>query len=84
MSDDVEVDGKTERRFVTLTDILAPKTPSVTWTSRSPEPRTSSLHCSWNQARWIPSQVLAGALAQAKDARRPPRGHGEAIDTPTR
>lgn len=47
VSDDVEVDGKTERRFVTLTDILGAKTPSVTWTSRSPEPRTSSLHCSW-------------------------------------
>jgi polyribonucleotide nucleotidyltransferase len=62
----------------------APRTRSVTWTSRSPAPRSSSPRCSWTPSStasrprcWPP------ALSQAKDARLTIlEVIGEAIDRP--
>jgi polyribonucleotide nucleotidyltransferase len=70
VSDDIEVDGKTERRFVTLTDILGAEDAfgDMDFKCAGTKEFVTALQLD-TKLDGIPSQVLAGALAQAKDAR---------------
>src|SRR6185437_6213927 len=70
VSDDVEVDGKTERRFVTLTDILGAEDAfgDLDFKCAGTKDFVTALQLD-TKLDGIPSQVLAGALSQAKDAR---------------
>ncbi|OBG33405.1 polyribonucleotide nucleotidyltransferase [Mycobacterium sp. E3198] len=70
VSDDVEVEGKTERRFVTLTDILGAEDAfgDMDFKCAGTKDFVTALQLD-TKLDGIPSQVLAGALAQAKDAR---------------
>ena len=70
VSDDVEVDGKTERRFVTLTDILGAEDAfgDMDFKCAGTKDFVTALQLD-TKLDGIPSMVLAGALAQAKDAR---------------
>ena len=71
VSDDVEVDGDgSERRFVTLTDILGAEDAfgDMDFKCAGTKDFVTALQLD-TKLDGIPSQVLAGALAQAKDAR---------------
>ncbi|BBY32181.1 polyribonucleotide nucleotidyltransferase [Mycolicibacter minnesotensis] len=70
VSDDVEVDGKTERRFVALTDILGAEDAfgDMDFKVAGTKDFVTALQLD-TKLDGIPSSVLAGALAQAKDAR---------------
>jgi polyribonucleotide nucleotidyltransferase len=70
VSDDVEVDGATERRFVTLTDILGAEDAfgDMDFKCAGTKDFVTALQLD-TKLDGIPSPVLAGALAQAKDAR---------------
>ncbi|MCK0177323.1 polyribonucleotide nucleotidyltransferase [Mycolicibacterium sp. F2034L] len=70
VSDDVEVDGKTERRFVTLTDILGAEDAfgDMDFKCAGTKDFVTALQLD-TKLDGIPSHILAGALAQAKDAR---------------
>ena len=70
VSDDVEIDGNTERRFVTLTDILGAEDAfgDMDFKCAGTKDFVTALQLD-TKLDGIPSQVLAGALAQAKDAR---------------
>ncbi|WP_197502222.1 polyribonucleotide nucleotidyltransferase [Mycobacterium sp. E2733] len=70
VSDDVEIDGKTERRFVTLTDILGAEDAfgDMDFKCAGTKDYVTALQLD-TKLDGIPSQVLAGALSQAKDAR---------------
>ncbi len=70
VSDDVEVDGAVERRFVTLTDILGAEDAfgDMDFKCAGTKEFVTALQLD-TKLDGIPSQVLAGALAQAKDAR---------------
>ena len=70
VSDDIEVDGKTERRFVALTDILGAEDAfgDMDFKVAGTKDFVTALQLD-TKLDGIPSQVLAGALAQAKDAR---------------
>src|SRR6516165_5078852 len=70
VSDDVEVDGTTERRFVTLTDILGAEDAfgDMDFKCAGTKDFVTALQLD-TKLDGIPSQVLAGALEQAKDAR---------------
>ncbi|WP_370333121.1 polyribonucleotide nucleotidyltransferase [Mycolicibacterium hippocampi] len=70
VSDDVEVDGKTERRFVTLTDILGAEDAfgDMDFKCAGTKEFVTALQLD-TKLDGIPSQVLTGALAPAKDAR---------------
>src|ERR1700754_2521703 len=70
VSDDIEVDGKTERRFVTLTDILGAEDAfgDMDFKCAGTKDFVTALQLD-TKLDGIPSQVLGGALAQAKDAR---------------
>ena len=71
VSDDVEVDGGgTERRFVTLTDILGAEDAfgDMDFKCAGTKDFVTALQLD-TKLDGIPSQVLAGALEQAKDAR---------------
>ncbi|MFI5507089.1 polyribonucleotide nucleotidyltransferase [Mycobacterium sp. NPDC051804] len=85
VSDDVEVDGGgTERRFVTLTDILGAEDAfgDMDFKCAGTKDFVTALQLD-TKLDGIPSQVLAGALAQAKDARLTIlEVMAEAIDTP--
>jgi len=84
VSDDVEVDGKSERRFVTLTDILGAEDAfgDMDFKCAGTKDFVTALQLD-TKLDGIPSQVLAGALSQAKDARLTIlEVMAEAIDTP--
>jgi len=84
VSDDVEVDGKTERRFVTLTDILGAEDAfgDMDFKCAGTKDFVTALQLD-TKLDGIASQVLAGALAQAKDARLTIlEVMAEAIDSP--
>jgi polyribonucleotide nucleotidyltransferase len=84
VSDDVEVDGATERRFVTLTDILGAEDAfgDMDFKCAGTKEFVTALQLD-TKLDGIPSHVLAGALAQAKDARITIlEVMAEAIDTP--
>ncbi|OBH18708.1 polyribonucleotide nucleotidyltransferase [Mycolicibacter terrae] len=70
VSDDVEVDGKTERRFVALTDILGAEDAfgDMDFKVAGTKDFVTALQLD-TKLDGIPSKVLAGALSQAKDAR---------------
>src|ERR1700742_3456711 len=70
VSGEVEVDGHTERRFVTLTDILGAEDAfgDMDFKCAGTKDFVTALQLD-TKLDGIPSQVLAGALAQAKDAR---------------
>ncbi|MGO9152656.1 polyribonucleotide nucleotidyltransferase [Mycobacterium sp.] len=70
VSDDVETGGGTERRFVTLTDILGAEDAfgDMDFKCAGTKDFVTALQLDTKLAG-IPSKVLAGALAQAKDAR---------------
>jgi len=71
VSDDVELpDGSTERRFVTLTDILGAEDAfgDMDFKVAGTKDFVTALQLD-TKLNGIPSQVLAGALAQARDAR---------------
>ncbi|MGV0494865.1 polyribonucleotide nucleotidyltransferase [Mycobacterium kansasii] len=71
VSDDVEVDGgETERRFVTLTDILGAEDAfgDMDFKVAGTKDFVTALQLD-TKLDGIPSQVLAGALEQARDAR---------------
>ncbi|BBZ74490.1 polyribonucleotide nucleotidyltransferase [Mycobacterium paraseoulense] len=70
VSDDVDVDGKSERRFVTLTDILGAEDAfgDMDFKCAGTKEFVTALQLD-TKLDGIPSHVLAGALAQAKDAR---------------
>ena len=73
VSDDVEIEGsegKTERRFVALTDILGAEDAfgDMDFKVAGTKDFVTALQLD-TKLDGIPSQVLAGALAQAKDAR---------------
>src|SRR6478735_3427609 len=71
VSDDVELDdGSTERRFVTLTDILGAEDAfgDMDFKCAGTKDFVTALQLD-TKLDGIPSKVLAGALAQAKDAR---------------
>lgn len=85
VSDDIEIDGGgTERRFVTLTDILGAEDAfgDMDFKCAGTKDFVTALQLD-TKLDGIPSQVLAGALAQAKDARLTIlEVMAEAIDTP--
>ena len=84
VSDDVETDGKTERRFVALTDILGAEDAfgDMDFKVAGTKDFVTALQLD-TKLDGIPSQVLAGALAQAKDARLTILDvMAEAIDSP--
>jgi polyribonucleotide nucleotidyltransferase len=87
VSDDVEVpggDGKVERRFVTLTDILGAEDAfgDMDFKCAGTKDFVTALQLD-TKLDGIPSQVLAGALSQAKDARLTIlEVMAEAIDSP--
>src|SRR5271166_2283861 len=70
VSDDVEVAGSAERRFVTLTDILGAEDAfgDMDFKVAGTKDFVTALQLD-TKLDGIPSQVLAGALEQAKDAR---------------
>jgi polyribonucleotide nucleotidyltransferase len=70
VSDDIEIDGKAERRFVALTDILGTEDAfgDMDFKVAGTKDFVTALQLD-TKLDGIPSQVLAGALAQAKDAR---------------
>jgi polyribonucleotide nucleotidyltransferase len=71
VSDDVELpDGRTERRFVTLTDILGAEDAfgDMDFKVAGTRDFVTALQLD-TKLDGIPSEVLAGALAQARDAR---------------
>lgn len=70
VSDDVETDGKTERRFVALTDILGAEDAfgDMDFKVAGTKDFVTALQLD-TKLDGIPSKVLAGALSQAKDAR---------------
>lgn len=70
VSDDIEVDGKVERRFVALTDILGAEDAfgDMDFKVAGTKEFVTALQLD-TKLDGIPSQVLASALAQAKDAR---------------
>jgi polyribonucleotide nucleotidyltransferase len=70
VSDDVEVDGKTERRFVTLTDILGAEDAfgDMDFKCAGTKEFVTALQLD-TKLDGIPSHVLGDALAQAKAAR---------------
>ncbi|PIB78892.1 polyribonucleotide nucleotidyltransferase [Mycobacterium celatum] len=71
VSDDVEIDGGgTERRFVTLTDILGAEDAfgDMDFKVAGTKDFVTALQLD-TKLDGIPSQVLAGALSQARDAR---------------
>ncbi|MCI4676337.1 polyribonucleotide nucleotidyltransferase [Candidatus Mycolicibacterium alkanivorans] len=70
VSDEVEVDGATERRFVALTDILGAEDAfgDMDFKVAGTKEFVTALQLD-TKLDGIPSQVLAGALSQAKDAR---------------
>jgi polyribonucleotide nucleotidyltransferase len=71
VSDDIEVDGAgTERRFVTLTDILGAEDAfgDMDFKCAGTKDFVTALQLD-TKLDGIPSQVLAGALEQARDAR---------------
>jgi polyribonucleotide nucleotidyltransferase len=85
VSDDVEVDGGgTERRFVTLTDILGAEDAfgDMDFKCAGTKDFVTALQLD-TKLDGIPSQVLAAALSQAKDARMTIlEVMAEAIDAP--
>lgn len=85
VSDDVEIDGGgTERRFVTLTDILGAEDAfgDMDFKCAGTKDFVTALQLD-TKLDGIPSQVLAGALSQAKDARLTIlEVMAEAIDSP--
>lgn len=85
VSDDVEIEGGgTERRFVTLTDILGAEDAfgDMDFKCAGTKDFVTALQLD-TKLDGIPSQVLAGALAQAKDARLTIlEVMAEAIDSP--
>jgi polyribonucleotide nucleotidyltransferase len=85
VSDDVELaDGGTERRFVALTDILGAEDAfgDMDFKVAGTKDFVTALQLD-TKLDGIPSQVLAGALAQAKDARTTIlEVMAEAIDSP--
>ncbi len=84
VSDDVDVDGSTERRFVTLTDILGAEDAfgDMDFKCAGTKDFVTALQLD-TKLDGIPSQVLAGALEQAKDARLTIlEVMAEAIDSP--
>jgi polyribonucleotide nucleotidyltransferase len=84
VSDDVEIDGATERRFVTLTDILGAEDAfgDMDFKCAGTKDFVTALQLD-TKLDGIPSQVLAGALSQAKDARLTIlEVMAEAIDSP--
>lgn len=85
VSDDIEVEGGgVERRFVTLTDILGAEDAfgDMDFKCAGTKDFVTALQLD-TKLDGIPSQVLAGALAQAKDARITIlEVMAEAIDTP--
>ncbi|TFV55009.1 polyribonucleotide nucleotidyltransferase [Mycobacterium sp. PS03-16] len=85
VSDDVEVEGgSTERRFVALTDILGAEDAfgDMDFKVAGTKDFVTALQLD-TKLDGIPSQVLAGALAQAKDARTTIlEVMAEAIDAP--
>jgi polyribonucleotide nucleotidyltransferase len=85
VSDEVELeDGTTERRFVTLTDILGAEDAfgDMDFKVAGTKEFVTALQLD-TKLDGIPSQVLAGALAQAKDARLTIlEVMSEAIDSP--
>lgn len=70
VSDDIETDGGTERRFVALTDILGAEDAfgDMDFKVAGTKEFVTALQLD-TKLDGIPSQVLAGALSQAKDAR---------------
>jgi polyribonucleotide nucleotidyltransferase len=70
VSDDVDVDGSTERRFVTLTDILGAEDAfgDMDFKCAGTKDFVTALQLD-TKLDGIPSQVLGAALSQAKDAR---------------
>jgi polyribonucleotide nucleotidyltransferase len=70
VSDDVQTDGGTERRFVALTDILGAEDAfgDMDFKVAGTKDFVTALQLD-TKLDGIPSHVLAGALAQAKDAR---------------
>ena len=70
VSDDVEIDGKVERRFVTLTDILGAEDAfgDMDFKCAGTKEFVTALQLD-TKLDGIPSHVLADALAQAKAAR---------------
>lgn len=70
VSDDIEIDGKTERRFVALTDILGAEDAfgDMDFKVAGTKDFVTALQLD-TKLDGIPSKVLAGALSQAKDAR---------------
>jgi polyribonucleotide nucleotidyltransferase len=85
VSDDVELDdGRTERRFVALTDILGAEDAfgDMDFKVAGTKDFVTALQLD-TKLDGIPSQVLAGALSQAKDARLTIlEVMAEAIDSP--
>ncbi|MEB3983316.1 polyribonucleotide nucleotidyltransferase [Mycobacterium sp. 663a-19] len=84
VSDDVETDGRTERRFVTLTDILGAEDAfgDMDFKCAGTKDFVTALQLD-TKLDGIPSQVLAGALEQARDARLTIlEVMAEAIDSP--
>ncbi|MCV7105223.1 polyribonucleotide nucleotidyltransferase [Mycolicibacterium chitae] len=84
VSDDVEVDGAVERRFVALTDILGAEDAfgDMDFKVAGTKDFVTALQLD-TKLDGIPSQVLAGALSQAKDARTTIlEVMAEAIDAP--
>ncbi len=84
VSDDVDVDGRTERRFVTLTDILGAEDAfgDMDFKCAGTKDMITALQLD-TKLDGIPSHVLAGALEQAKDARLTIlQVMAEAIDVP--
>ncbi|BCI52777.1 polyribonucleotide nucleotidyltransferase [Mycolicibacterium litorale] len=84
VSDDIETDGGTERRFVALTDILGAEDAfgDMDFKVAGTKDFVTALQLD-TKLDGIPSQVLAGALSQAKDARLTIlEVMAEAIDSP--
>ncbi|WP_204807852.1 polyribonucleotide nucleotidyltransferase [Mycobacterium riyadhense] len=84
VSDDVETDGGTERRFVTLTDILGAEDAfgDMDFKCAGTKDFVTALQLD-TKLDGIPSKVLAGALEQARDARLTILDvMAEAIDSP--
>ncbi|GAB2671921.1 polyribonucleotide nucleotidyltransferase [Gordonia jinhuaensis] len=70
VSDEVEIDGKTEKRYVALTDILGAEDAfgDMDFKVAGTKDFVTALQLD-TKLDGIPSKVLAGALSQAKDAR---------------
>ena len=84
VSDEIEIDGRTEQRFVALTDILGAEDAfgDMDFKVAGTRQFVTALQLD-TKLDGIPSQVLASALAQAKDARNTILDvMAEAIDEP--